>query len=131
MKEGTNDIGYVSIEPEDKKNKDKISSIEGVVISTRANALTQAKAYEIKKNSNAIMEVIAADAIGKLPDRNAAEAVQRVQGVAVARYHGEADQATVRGTPLHGRRHFSTEIAFQVPMFWGTDLSFWMLFLRS
>ncbi|MDQ8749633.1 TonB-dependent receptor [Elizabethkingia miricola] len=100
LKEGTNDIGYVSIEPEDKKSKDKISSIEGVVISTRANALTQAKAYEIKKNSNAIMEVIAADAIGKLPDRNAAEAVQRVQGVAVARYHGEADQATVRGTPF-------------------------------
>ncbi|MCT6706839.1 carboxypeptidase-like regulatory domain-containing protein, partial [Staphylococcus aureus] len=30
LKEGTNDIGYVSIEPDDKKSKDKISSIEGV-----------------------------------------------------------------------------------------------------
>ena len=62
------------------------------------------------------MEVIAADAIGKLPDRNAAEAVQRVQGVAAARYHGEADQATVRGTPLRGRLHCSTEIVFRVLM---------------
>jgi TonB-dependent receptor len=99
IKEGTNDIGYITIAPEEKKSKDKTTDIEGVIIS-RPNALTQAKAYEIKKNSNAIMEVIAADAIGKLPDRNAAEAVQRVQGVAVARYHGEADQATVRGTPF-------------------------------
>ncbi|WP_370898425.1 TonB-dependent receptor [Chryseobacterium gossypii] len=99
IKEGTNDIGYITIVPEDKTKKDKISNIEEIVV-TRPNALTQAKAYEIKKNNNAIMEVIAADAIGKLPDRNAAEAVQRVQGVAVARYHGEADQATVRGTPF-------------------------------
>ncbi|WP_326983530.1 TonB-dependent receptor [Chryseobacterium sp. MYb264] len=99
IKEGTNDLGYLTINPEDKKVKDKVSDIQEVVIA-RPNALTQAKAYEIKKNNNAIMEVIAADAIGKLPDRNAAEAVQRVQGVAVARYHGEADQATVRGTPF-------------------------------
>lgn len=98
LKEGTNDLGYISITPEENK-KDRTRDIEKVVIS-RPNALTQAKAYEIKKNNNAIMEVIAADAIGKLPDRNAAEAVQRVQGVAVARYHGEADQATVRGTPF-------------------------------
>ncbi|WP_415327276.1 TonB-dependent receptor [Chryseobacterium sp. MMS23-Vi53] len=99
IKEGTNDLGYITIAPEEKKSKDKVKDIEQVVIS-RPNVLTQAKAYEIKKNNNAIMEVIAADAIGKLPDRNAAEAVQRVQGVAVARYHGEADQATVRGTPF-------------------------------
>lgn len=99
IKEGTNDIGYITISPEEKPTKDKVGSIQEVVF-TRPNALTQAKAYEIKKNNNAIMEVIAADAIGKLPDRNAAEAVQRVQGVAVARYHGEADQATVRGTPF-------------------------------
>lgn len=99
IKEGVNDMGYISIDPEDKKNKENINNIQEIVIA-RPNALTQAKAYEIKKNNNAIMEVIAADAIGKLPDRNAAEAVQRVQGVAVARYHGEADQATVRGTPF-------------------------------
>lgn len=99
IKEGTNDLGYITISPDNKKKHEKENNIEQVIIQ-KANALTQAKAYEIKKNNNAIMEVIAADAIGKLPDRNAAEAVQRVQGVAVARYHGEADQATVRGTPF-------------------------------
>jgi len=99
VKEGTNDIGYITIDPENLASKEKLKDIQEIIIA-RPNALTQAKAYEIKKNNNAIMEVIAADAIGKLPDRNAAEAVQRVQGVAVARYHGEADQATVRGTPF-------------------------------
>lgn len=72
----------------------------GSVVIKGTLAPSQAKAYSIKKTSMAIMDVLAADAIGKLPDRNAAEAVQRMQGVAVARYHGEADAATVRGTPF-------------------------------
>lgn len=72
----------------------------GEVIVSGFVAGSQSKAYSIKKNSLAIMDVVVADAIGKLPDRNAAEAIQRIQGVAVARYHGEADQATVRGTPF-------------------------------
>jgi TonB-dependent receptor len=72
----------------------------GEVIVKGFVAGSQSKAYSIKRNAIAIMDVVVADAIGKLPDRNAAEAIQRIQGVAVARYHGEADQATVRGTPF-------------------------------
>jgi TonB-dependent receptor len=63
-------------------------------------APSQMKAYNIKKVSPAILDIVASDAIGKLPDRNAAEAVQRISSVAVLRYHGEADRATVRGTPF-------------------------------
>ncbi|MDP5201893.1 TonB-dependent receptor [Flavobacterium sp. DG2-3] len=90
---GINDIGLIQMSP------DGSSTLKEIVVSGTM-APSQAKAYSIKKNSLAIMDVMAADAIGKLPDRNAAEAVQRMQGVAVARYHGEADQATVRGTPF-------------------------------
>jgi len=90
---GMNDIGIVKMLPDTK-------STLGEVVVSGTMAPSQAKAYSIKRNSNAIMDVMAADAIGKLPDRNAAEAVQRMQGVAVARYHGEADQAAVRGTPF-------------------------------
>lgn len=72
----------------------------GEVVVSGTMAPSQAKAYNIKRNSLAMLDVLASDAMGKLPDRNAAEAVQRIQGVAVARYHGEADQATVRGTPF-------------------------------
>lgn len=93
VKKGVNDFGNIVLSPDNK-------SAIGEIIVTGTMAPSQAKAYSIKKNAIAIMDVMAADAIGKLPDRNAAEAVQRMQGVAVARYHGEADQATVRGTPF-------------------------------
>lgn len=92
VKTGINDAGIIELEP--------AQSQLGEVVVKGTMAPSQAKAYSIKKNSLAIMDVMAADAIGKLPDRNAAEAVQRMQGVAVARYHGEADAATVRGTPF-------------------------------
>lgn len=87
------DVGTIELLPAS-------GGILGDVVVKGTMAPSQAKAYSIKKASLAIMDVMAADAIGKLPDRNAAEAVQRMQGVAVARYHGEADQATVRGTPF-------------------------------
>ncbi len=90
---GVTDLGAIAL------SADTRSTIGEVIISGTL-APSQARAYSIKKNAIAIMDVMAADAIGKLPDRNAAEAVQRMQGVAVARYHGEADQATVRGTPF-------------------------------
>jgi TonB-dependent receptor len=70
------------------------------IIVTGEMAPSQMKAYNIQKLSTGIVNLVASDAIGKLPDRNAAEAVQRISGVAVSRYHGEADRATVRGTPF-------------------------------
>lgn len=61
---------------------------------------SQVRALNMKKTSLGIMEVLASDAIGKLPDRNAAEAVQRMQGVSIERDHGEGRYVIVRGTPL-------------------------------
>lgn len=61
---------------------------------------SQQRALNIKKKSLGIMEVMASDAIGKLPDRNAAEAVQRMQGVSIERDQGEGRYALVRGTPM-------------------------------
>lgn len=60
---------------------------------------SQQRALNLQKKSIRIVNVIASDAIGKLPDRNAAEAVQRVPGVAIERDHGEGRYVVVRGTP--------------------------------
>ncbi|MEO1438026.1 MAG: carboxypeptidase-like regulatory domain-containing protein, partial [Bacteroidota bacterium] len=60
---------------------------------------SQIRAYNLQKNAANIQNVIAADGIGKLPDRNAAEAVQRVSGVSIERDQGEGRIALVRGTP--------------------------------
>jgi TonB-dependent receptor len=90
---GITDLGNIELRPDEQNTL-------GEVLVTGSMAPSQIKAMSIKRNANAIIDVMASDAIGKLPDRNIAEAVQRMQGVAVARYHGEADQATVRGTPF-------------------------------
>ncbi len=60
---------------------------------------SQVKALNMKHKSYTITEVLAADAIGKLPDRNAAEAVQRMQGVSIERDMGEGRRVIVRGAP--------------------------------
>ncbi|MEQ3515133.1 TonB-dependent receptor [Pseudoalteromonas sp. BZB3] len=52
-----------------------------------------------QKNASNIISVIAADGIGKLPDRNAAEAVQRIPGVSIERDQGEGRFVAVRGLP--------------------------------
>lgn len=61
---------------------------------------SQRRALNIQKVAPGIMNVLASDAIGKLPDRNAAEAVQRIQGVSIERDHGEGRYVIVRGTPI-------------------------------
>ncbi|WP_200976316.1 TonB-dependent receptor [Echinicola sp. 20G] len=88
---GTNSLGTVQMQEASGDLEEYV--IQGTMVPS------QMKAISIKKNSLAIMDVIAADAIGKLPDRNAAEAVQRLPAASVNRYHGEANQVSVRGTP--------------------------------
>ncbi|MCF2907573.1 TonB-dependent receptor [Pseudoalteromonas sp. DL2-H2.2] len=57
------------------------------------------KAINIQKESDNIKNVLSADGIGKLPDRNAAEAVQRMPGVSIERDQGEGRFVAVRGLP--------------------------------
>ncbi|WP_164849853.1 TonB-dependent receptor [Mucilaginibacter limnophilus] len=57
----------------------------------------QAKALNQQKNADNIKNIIAADQIGKFPDPNAAEALQRVPGVNIERDQGEGRYVSVRG----------------------------------
>ena len=56
-------------------------------------------AANAQKNASNIINVISSDGIGKLPDRNAAEAVQRIPGVSIERDQGEGRFVAVRGLP--------------------------------
>ncbi len=60
---------------------------------------SEAKAINMTKVSNTIVTVVAADGIGKLPDKNAAEAVQRIPSVSIERDQGEGRYISLRGTP--------------------------------
>jgi len=50
-----------------------------------------------KRSADHIVETIVADDIGKFPDANLAESLQRLPGVSISRSHGEGYQVTVRG----------------------------------
>lgn len=56
-----------------------------------------AKALNQQKNADNIKNIIAADQIGRFPDPNAAEALQRVPGVNIERDQGEGRYVSVRG----------------------------------
>ncbi|MCJ2187185.1 TonB-dependent receptor [Novosphingobium beihaiensis] len=70
-------------------------------------------ALNVRKNSTQIVDSIVAEDVGKLPDNNVVEALQRVTGVQVTdRGGGEAGTVTIRGlsdplTTLNGRNIFT------------------------
>lgn len=71
-----------------------------------------AKAQDIKKKSDEIVDSLVAEDIGKFPDVNAIEAVARVHGVQIGRRNDEGFQTLVRGltqvtTTLNGRESFT------------------------
>jgi len=55
------------------------------------------RAMDIKRNSNGVVDAISAEDIGKFPDTNLAESLQRVPGVSINRVNGEGSEVTVRG----------------------------------
>ena len=55
------------------------------------------KSLDQKRNANAIVEVVTAEDVGKFPDKNVADALQRVPGVIISRDGGEGKHVSVRG----------------------------------
>ncbi len=69
--------------------------IQEVVVTGLRHSLVSAEA--IKRDSLAIVDAIAPEDIGKLPDANLAESLQRITGVSIDRSGGEGAFVTVRG----------------------------------
>lgn len=67
---------------------------EVVVTGIRASVRDSIEAKRANAN---IVDAISAEDVGKLPDRNIAEALQRVPGVAISRERGEGDFVSIRG----------------------------------
>jgi iron complex outermembrane receptor protein len=68
---------------------------ELVVTGIRAS---QAASIETKREADAVVDVITAQDVGKFPDKNVAEALQRVPGVQINREFGEGERVSLRGT---------------------------------
>ena len=50
---------------------------------------------DIKRDSMGVVDAISAEDIGKFPDANLAESLQRITGVSISRSRGEGSQVTV------------------------------------
>jgi len=57
-----------------------------------------AQSIEAKRDLAVIADVVTAEDIGKFPDKNVAEALQRIPGVVVNREFGEGERVSLRGT---------------------------------
>ncbi|GAA0540836.1 TonB-dependent receptor [Rhizomicrobium palustre] len=55
------------------------------------------KSLDLKRSTNEMIDAISAEDVGKFPDSNLAESLQRLPGVAVDRDNGEGRSITVRG----------------------------------
>ena len=70
--------------------------LDEVVVTGIRGSLRQAIA--IKRENVAIVDAISAEDVGKFPDKNLAEALQRVPGVTISRDFGEGERVNLRGT---------------------------------
>jgi TonB-dependent receptor len=68
---------------------------EEVVVTGIRASLRQA--VDIKRDSHGVVDAISAEDIGKFPDTNLAESLQRITGVSIDRSNGEGSTVTVRG----------------------------------
>ncbi|WP_158768638.1 TonB-dependent receptor [Paraglaciecola sp. L1A13] len=55
------------------------------------------KSMDVKRSSSGIVDAINAEDIGKFPDTNLAESLQRITGVSIDRNNGEGSKVSVRG----------------------------------
>src|SRR5690606_14802432 len=88
------------------------STIEEVVVTGIRASLT--KAIDVKRENFQIVDAIVAEDIGKFPDNNVVEALQRVTGIQVTdRGAGEVNVVSIRGltdvtTTINGRNIFTS-----------------------
>ena len=100
--------------PEAPSNPDEI-----VVSGIRASL---AKSLDLKRDGQGVVDAISAEDIGKFPDTNLAESLQRITGVSIDRSNGEGSTVTVRGfgpdfnlVLLNGRQMPASSLGSGVP----------------
>lgn len=70
-------------------------SIDEVVVTGIRGSLE--RAMDVKRDTAGVVDAISAEDIGKFPDTNLAESLQRISGVSINRVNGEGSEVTVRG----------------------------------
>lgn len=90
-----------------------VTTVDEVIVTGVRASL--ASAVKLKRDADQVMDVVAAEDIGKLPDANVAESLQRVPGVQIDRNFGEGAQVSIRGlsnvrVELNGRSNLGISV---------------------
>ena len=80
------------------------------------------RSMDVKRAATGVVDAISAEDIGKFPDQNLAESLQRITGVSIDRQRGEGSQVTVRG--FGPEYNLVTINGRQMPTHNGTNRSF-------
>jgi iron complex outermembrane receptor protein len=75
---------------------DTSNAIEEIVVHGYREALQQS--LQTKRDATGVEDVLTSEDVGKFPDKNVAEALQRLPGVVTTRDFGEGERINVRGT---------------------------------
>ena len=78
-------------------NDDVAATTDVEVIQVTGIRGSLAKSMDIKRESTGVVDAITAEDIGKFPDTNLAESLQRITGVSIDRSNNEGSKITVRG----------------------------------
>ncbi|TMO23871.1 MULTISPECIES: TonB-dependent receptor [Pseudoalteromonas] len=81
---------YAQDEQEKADNEIEVIEIKGI----RGSMI---RAMDMKRDATGVVDAISAEEMGKFPDTNLAESLQRITGVSVSRSNGEGSEITVRG----------------------------------
>jgi len=73
------------------------STVETEVIQVTGIRSTIKESTRLKRDASGVVDAISAEDIGKFPDTNLAESLQRITGVSIDRSNGEGSKITVRG----------------------------------
>ena len=77
------------------EGEDDEELIEEVVVTGIRGSLRQS--IDMKRDADNVMDALVAEDIGKFPDQNLAESLQRISGVAIDRMRGEGALVSIRG----------------------------------
>jgi TonB-dependent receptor len=88
-------LGMSSILPAHAADEVSEENIEVISVTGIRGSLI--KSMDVKRSSSGVVDSISAEDIGKFPDTNLAESLQRISGVSIDRVNGEGSKVTVRG----------------------------------
>ncbi|WP_042143764.1 MULTISPECIES: TonB-dependent receptor [unclassified Pseudoalteromonas] len=88
----------LGIAPMALAQESKVKADEVEVIEVKGIRGSVVKSINTKRYATSVVDAVTAEDIGKFPDQNVAESLQRITGVSISRNFGEGERISIRGT---------------------------------